>query len=81
MDRLTEIAGRPAEVRGVAVVAVGGSRAAGQPTATPTTASPCTTRPPLDTGALRLLAAELTGTSVDVTEPGGCVRGRTAGPG
>ncbi|MFF9090630.1 nucleotidyltransferase domain-containing protein [Streptomyces sp. NPDC014991] len=71
MDRLTEIADRLADVRGVVAVALGGSRAKG-------TSHPDSDhdlglyyRPPLDTDALRLLATELTGTSVDVTEPGG----------
>lgn len=66
-----EIAGRLAEVGGVVGVCLGGSRARG-------THSPDSDydlglyyRPPLDTGALRLLAAELTEREVDMTEPGG----------
>ncbi|MFB7333103.1 nucleotidyltransferase domain-containing protein [Streptomyces adustus] len=71
MDRLVEIAERLAEVGGVVGVCLGGSRARG-------THSPDSDydlglyyRPPLDTAALRLLAAELTGGPVEVTEPGG----------
>ncbi|TLS40382.1 DUF4037 domain-containing protein [Streptomyces montanus] len=71
MDRLAEIADRLTEVSGVVGVCLGGSRARG-------THSPSSDfdlglyyRPPLDTAALRLLAAELTGGPVEVTEPGG----------
>ncbi|QGZ47193.1 DNA polymerase subunit beta [Streptomyces sp. QHH-9511] len=71
MDRLREIADRLAEINGVVGVCLGGSRARG-------THSPDSDydlglyyRPPLDTAALRLLAAELTGGPVQVTEPGG----------
>jgi hypothetical protein len=68
---LAEIADRLTEVSGVVGVCLGGSRARG-------THSPSSDfdlglyyRPPLDTAALRLLAAELTGGPVQVTEPGG----------
>nr|WP_152883960.1 nucleotidyltransferase domain-containing protein [Streptomyces adustus] len=68
---MVEIAERLAEVGGVVGVCLGGSRARG-------THSPDSDydlglyyRPPLDTAALRLLAAELTGGPVEVTEPGG----------
>jgi predicted nucleotidyltransferase len=71
MDRLTEIADRLADIGGVVGVCLGGSRARG-------THSPDSDfdlglyyRPPLDTAALRRLAAELTGGPVEVTEPGG----------
>ncbi|MFE2583561.1 nucleotidyltransferase domain-containing protein [Streptomyces sp. NPDC059378] len=71
MDRLVEIADRLAEVGGVVGVCLGGSRARG-------THSPDSDydlglyyRSPLDTAALRRLAAELTGGPVEVTEPGG----------
>ncbi|NUS12043.1 MAG: nucleotidyltransferase domain-containing protein [Streptomyces sp.] len=71
MDRLGEIAGRLGGVGGVVGVCLGGSRARG-------TARPDSDydlglyyRGELDTGALRELAAELTGEAVDVTEPGG----------
>ncbi|PKT73466.1 DNA polymerase subunit beta [Streptomyces populi] len=71
MERLVEIADRLVEVDGVVGVCLGGSRARG-------THSPGSDydlglyyRPPLDTAALRLLAAELTGGPVEVTEPGG----------
>jgi predicted nucleotidyltransferase len=71
VDRLVEIANRLADVDGVVGVCLGGSRARG-------THSPGSDfdlglyyRPPLDTAALRLLAAELTGEPVEVTEPGG----------
>ncbi len=70
MKRLAEIADRLVEVGGVAGVCLGGSRARG-------THSPDSDydlglyyRPPLDTAALRTLAAELTGGPVEVTEPG-----------
>ncbi|MGQ5263351.1 nucleotidyltransferase domain-containing protein [Micromonospora sp. ZYX-F-536] len=71
MDRLTDIANRLVSIGGVVGVCLGGSRARG-------THSPDSDydlglyyRPPLDTAALRLLAAELTGRAVEVTEPGG----------
>ncbi|MFF8382047.1 nucleotidyltransferase domain-containing protein [Streptomyces kanasensis] len=65
------MAERLVEAGGVVGVCLGGSRARG-------THSPGSDydlglyyRPPLDTAALRLLAAELTGGPVEVTEPGG----------
>ncbi|MFF7331432.1 nucleotidyltransferase domain-containing protein [Streptomyces sp. NPDC090306] len=71
MDRLTEIADRLAGVDGVVGVCLGGSRARG-------THSPDSDydlglyyRAPLDTAALRALAAEVTGGPVEVSEPGG----------
>ncbi|TQE15068.1 nucleotidyltransferase domain-containing protein [Streptomyces ipomoeae] len=71
VDRLAEIANRLTDVSGVVGVCLGGSRARG-------THSPDSDydlglyyRQPLDTAALRRLAAELTGGPVEVTEPGG----------
>ncbi|WP_030208853.1 nucleotidyltransferase domain-containing protein [Streptomyces bikiniensis] len=71
MERLQEIAARLSEVEGVVGVCLGGSRARG-------THSPASDfdlglyyRRPLDTDALRRIAAELTGGPVEVTEPGG----------
>ncbi|MGV9901900.1 nucleotidyltransferase domain-containing protein, partial [Streptomyces sp. NPDC003388] len=71
MDQVTKIASRLAGVGGVVAVCLGGSRARG-------THGPGSDfdlglyyRPPLDTAALRLLATELTGGAVEVTEPGG----------
>lgn len=71
VERLVEIADRLVEAGGIVGVCLGGSRARG-------THSPDSDydlglyyRPPLDTAALRLLAAELTGEPVEVTEPGG----------
>ncbi|WP_411073800.1 nucleotidyltransferase domain-containing protein [Streptomyces sp. cmx-4-7] len=71
MERLIEIADRLSEVEGVVGVCLGGSRARG-------THSPDSDfdlglyyRPPLDTDALRRLAAELTGGPGEVSEPGG----------
>ncbi|MGV9905200.1 nucleotidyltransferase domain-containing protein, partial [Streptomyces sp. NPDC003388] len=71
MDQVTKIASRLAGVGGVVAVCLGGSRARG-------THGPGSDfdlglyyRPPLDTAALRLLATELTGGEVEVTEPGG----------
>ncbi|MBQ0988185.1 nucleotidyltransferase domain-containing protein [Streptomyces sp. F63] len=71
MDWLKEIADRLTGVGGVAGVCLGGSRAKG-------THHPASDydlglyyRPPLDTAALRLLASDLTGGPVEVTEPGG----------
>ncbi|KAB8165357.1 DNA polymerase subunit beta [Streptomyces sp. 3MP-14] len=71
MDALAALADRLAAVDGVVGVCLGGSRARG-------THSPGSDwdlglyyRPPLDTAALRALAAEATGGEVEVTEPGG----------
>ncbi|RMI45555.1 nucleotidyltransferase domain-containing protein [Streptomyces triticirhizae] len=70
-DELVALAARLAAVDGVVGVCLGGSRARG-------THSPGSDwdlglyyRPPLDTAALRALAAEATGEEVEVTEPGG----------
>ncbi|MFE2854389.1 nucleotidyltransferase domain-containing protein [Streptomyces lavendulae] len=71
MDRLVEIADRLAGVRGVVGVCLGGSRARGVHGPDSDYDLGLYYRPPLDTAALRLLAAELTGGPVEVTEPGG----------
>ncbi|MFI0166330.1 nucleotidyltransferase domain-containing protein [Streptomyces sp. NPDC017095] len=71
MERLREIAGRLADIDGVVAVALGGSRASGTPGPGSDYDLGLYYRPPLDTAALRRLAAELTGAPVEVTEPGG----------
>ncbi|MFF3414545.1 nucleotidyltransferase domain-containing protein [Streptomyces sp. NPDC002698] len=71
MERLTEIADRLTEVDGVVGVCLGGSRASGTHGPDSDFDLGLYYRPPLDTAALRLLAARLTGGRVDVTEPGG----------
>lgn len=71
MDRLTEIAHRLADVEGVIGVCLGGSRARGTHRPDSDTDLGLYYRHPLDTGALRRIAAELTGGTVEVTEPGG----------
>ncbi|MCP9943554.1 nucleotidyltransferase domain-containing protein [Streptomyces somaliensis] len=71
MDRLTEIAGRLTDVGGVVGVCLGGSRAKGTDRPDSDFDLGLYYRSPLDTAALRLLASELTGESVEVTEPGG----------
>ncbi|MFD6551244.1 nucleotidyltransferase domain-containing protein [Streptomyces sp. NPDC058398] len=71
MERLTEIANRLAEVDGVVGVCLGGSRAGGTHAPDSDFDLGLYYRPPLDTAALRLLAARLTGGPVEVTEPGG----------
>src|SRR4051794_10449225 len=71
MERLTEIANRLTEVDGVVGVCLGGSRASGTHGPDSDLDLGLYYRPPLDTAALRLLAARLTGGPVDVTEPGG----------
>ncbi|MER7340800.1 nucleotidyltransferase domain-containing protein [Streptomyces sp. NPDC000075] len=71
MDRLGEIARRLAGVGGVAGVCLGGSRARGTHHPGSDYDLGLYYRPPLDTAALRRLAAELTGAPVEVTEPGG----------
>ncbi|GGW94955.1 hypothetical protein GCM10010297_15850 [Streptomyces malachitofuscus] len=71
MDRLAEIADRLVEVGGVVGVCLGGSRARGTHGPDSDYDLGLYYRPPLDTTALRLLAAELTGGPVEVTEPGG----------
>ncbi|MEU5540017.1 nucleotidyltransferase domain-containing protein [Streptomyces sp. NPDC020362] len=71
MDRLQEIADRLTDVGGVVGVCLGGSRARGTHRPDSDADLGLYYRPPLDTAALRSLAAELTGEAVDVTEPGG----------
>ncbi|KUN85863.1 DNA polymerase subunit beta [Streptomyces bungoensis] len=71
MERLVEIAVRLVEVGGVVGVCLGGSRARGAHSPDSDYDLGLYYRPPLDTAALRLLAAELTGEPVEVTEPGG----------
>ncbi|CAL9660825.1 nucleotidyltransferase domain-containing protein [Streptomyces sp. enrichment culture] len=71
VERLTEIADRLAGVGGVVGVCLGGSRARGAHDPDSDFDLGLYYRPPLDTAALRLLAAELTGGPVEVTEPGG----------
>ncbi|WP_436959920.1 nucleotidyltransferase domain-containing protein [Streptomyces sp. SudanB182_2057] len=71
MERLTEIAERLAGVGGIVGVCLGGSRASGTHGPDSDFDLGLYYRPPLDTAALRLLAAELTGGPVEVTEPGG----------
>ncbi|MGW3353805.1 nucleotidyltransferase domain-containing protein [Streptomyces bungoensis] len=71
VERLLEIADRLVEVGGVAGVCLGGSRARGIHSPDSDYDLGLYYRPPLDTAALRLLAAELTGEPVEVTEPGG----------
>lgn len=66
-----EIAKRLTDVTGVVGVCLGGSRARGTHGPDSDFDLGLYYRPPLDTAALRLLAAELTGGPVDVTEPGG----------
>ncbi|MGV9688687.1 nucleotidyltransferase domain-containing protein [Streptomyces sp. NPDC003444] len=71
MERLLEIAHRLSEVEGVVGVCLGGSRARGTHAPDSDYDLGLYYRPSLDTAALRLLAAELTGGPVEVTEPGG----------
>lgn len=71
VDRLVEIANRLTDVSGVVGVCLGGSRARGTHRPDSDFDLGLYYRPPLDTATLRLLAAELTGGSVEVTEPGG----------
>lgn len=71
MERLAEIADRLVEVDGVVGVCLGGSRASGTHGPDSDYDLGLYYGPPLDTAALRVLAAELTGGPVDVTEPGG----------
>ncbi|MFJ8696429.1 nucleotidyltransferase domain-containing protein [Streptomyces roseolilacinus] len=68
---MAEIAERLAGVRGVVGVCLGGSRARGAERPDSDHDLGLYYRAPLDTGALRALAAELTGEAVEVTEPGG----------
>ncbi|MER8220559.1 nucleotidyltransferase domain-containing protein [Streptomyces sp. NPDC094143] len=71
MERLTEIARRLTGVAGVVAVCLGGSRASGTHRPDSDFDLGLYYRPPLDTAALRALAAELTGEPTEVTEPGG----------
>ncbi|MFF9780482.1 nucleotidyltransferase domain-containing protein [Streptomyces sp. NPDC013978] len=71
MERLVEIANRLVGVSGVVAVCLGGSRATGMHSPDSDYDLGLYYRPPLDTAALRVLAAELTGDPVEVTEPGG----------
>lgn len=71
MDRVTKIANRLARIGGVVGVCLGGSRARGTHGPDSDFDLGLYYRPPLDTAALRLLATELTGGAVEVTEPGG----------
>jgi predicted nucleotidyltransferase len=68
---LEKIANRLSEVNGVVAVCLGGSRARGAHRPDSDYDLGLYYRPPLDTDALRALAAELTGGPVEVTEPGG----------
>ncbi|WP_436791612.1 nucleotidyltransferase domain-containing protein [Yinghuangia sp. YIM S10712] len=70
-DRLVEIAGRLAQVGGILGVCLGGSRARGTHRPDSDFDLGLYYRQPLDTAALRGLAAELTGEVTEVTEPGG----------
>ncbi|WP_369275839.1 nucleotidyltransferase domain-containing protein [Streptomyces sp. R11] len=66
-----KIANRLVDVGGVVAVCLGGSRARGTHTPDSDFDLGLYYRPPLDTAALRLLATELTGGAIEVTEPGG----------
>lgn len=66
-----EIAERLTDLDGVVGVCLGGSRARGAHRPDSDFDLGLYYRPPLDTAALRLLASELAGESVEVTEPGG----------
>ncbi|MFJ8907034.1 nucleotidyltransferase domain-containing protein [Streptomyces sp. NPDC102351] len=71
MDEISRIAHRLQAVDGVVAVALGGSRARGTHRPDSDVDLGLYYRAPLDTTALRGLAAELTGAPVQVTEPGG----------
>ncbi|MET9306120.1 nucleotidyltransferase domain-containing protein [Streptomyces cellulosae] len=71
MDEITRIGHRLQEVDGVVAVALGGSRARGTHRPDSDVDLGLYYRAPLDTEALRRLAAELTGATMEVTEPGG----------
>jgi predicted nucleotidyltransferase len=71
VERLAEIAHRLAGVGGIVGVCLGGSRARGAHGPDSDYDLGLYYRRPLDTAALRVLAAELTGEAVEVTEPGG----------
>ena len=70
-ERLTEIAERLVRVDGVVGVCLGGSRARGTHRPDSDHDLGLYYRGPLDTAALRALAARLAGRDVEVTEPGG----------
>jgi len=71
MDRWNAMAQELAGVEGVVGVCLGGSRARGAHHPGSDVDLGLYYRAPLDTAALRRLAAELTGAEVEVTEPGG----------
>ncbi|MCP3822775.1 nucleotidyltransferase domain-containing protein [Streptomyces sp. A3M-1-3] len=71
MDQVVEVANRLTEVSGIVGVCLGGSRARGTHRPDSDFDLDLYYRPPLDTAALRRLAAEVTGGPVEVTEPGG----------
>lgn len=69
-DRLRELAQRLTAVPGVVGVVLGGSRARGDHTPDSDVDLGLYYRPPLDIAALRVLARQVTGAAVEVTEPG-----------
>ncbi|MEH0827811.1 MULTISPECIES: nucleotidyltransferase domain-containing protein [unclassified Micromonospora] len=71
MNRLVDMANQLVRIGGVVGVCLGGSRARGMHAPDSDYDLGLYYRHPLDTAALRLLAAELAGSSVEVTEPGG----------
>ncbi|MGX1298815.1 putative nucleotidyltransferase [Streptomyces albogriseolus] len=71
MDEISLIAHRLQQVDGVVAVALGGSRARGTHRPDSDVDLGLYYRAPLDTAALRRLAAELSGAAAEVTEPGG----------
>ena len=71
MDEITRIAHRLQEADGVVAVALGGSGARGTHRPDSDVDLGLYYRAPLDTEALRRLASELSGDTVEVTEPGG----------
>jgi predicted nucleotidyltransferase len=71
VSRLVRIANRLTHISGVIGVSLGGSRARGTHRPDSDFDLGLYYRPPLDTTALRVLAGELTGGLVEVTEPGG----------
>jgi predicted nucleotidyltransferase len=71
VDQLVELAHRLTAIGGVIGVCLGGSRARGTHRPDSDFDLGLYYRPPLDTAALRLLAAEVTGDAIEVTEPGG----------
>jgi predicted nucleotidyltransferase len=71
IEKVEKIANRLTEVNGVVAVCLGGSRARGTHHPDSDYDLGLYYHRPLDTDALRALAAELTGEQVEVTEPGG----------